>query len=442
MQGLVRMGHIVVGAPGIDRCHLHDRLFAALRARSHRVSVLCPDPRAAAFWRAQGQTIVPLRHYPLHASPDAVGELLASTPPDLRRRLGGAFAAMHGFFAQARPHVLLLHQDRGVTSRLLQFAARANGTAVLWTGDGLLPHTLQVDGRGLDGEASIAQRPAGDFRVVRSDRALLDACLANALARTTPFPLPQRTPKPVPWTDRWHLAWQLARDGSGLGAAWRSLWPTAAPRLVQAASTVSCADLLPNRPFVAVLLQDDDDPRLQFDAAQPPRSHELVQVVHAAAKALDPAMVVLVVTPHADTLGARFPGCAVAPASVAIDAAAMATACVTVNHPLASVALLAGTPVLHLGRALYGVRGVATPATLATLPDDLAQALAHDYPTLRQRFLSWVFGHGHVWCSPSHPAHNGMLGLVQTLENRIQQPDDDLPPLRYRPGPAWPLAPV
>jgi hypothetical protein len=134
--------------------------------------------------------------------------------------------------------------------------------------------------------------------------------------------------------------------------------------------------------------------------------------------------------------------CSVVPASAAIDAAAAAAAVVTINHPLASIALLAGTPVLHFGRALYGVRGVAVRTTLATLTQDLAQAVAHDHPTLRQRFLSWVFEHGHVWCSPVQPAHNGTLGLVQAIEARLQLAPGQLPPLHHQKGPAWPLSPA
>jgi hypothetical protein len=62
-----------------------------------------------------------------------------------------------------------------------------------------------------------------------------------------------------------------------------------------------------------------------------------------------------------------------------------------------------------------------------------------DHPTLRARFLTWLFGHGHLWCSPTHPDHNGVLGLVQAIEARLRHRADEAP-LRYRRGPGWPLA--
>ena len=55
------------------------------------------------------------------------------------------------------------------------------------------------------------------------------------------------------------------------------------------------------------------------------------------------------------------------------------------NHPLASVALLAGTPVVHTGSALYGLPGVATRAATGELASALPAALARDFPALRQR---------------------------------------------------------
>jgi hypothetical protein len=86
------------------------------------------------------------------------------------------------------------------------------------------------------------------------------------------------------------------------------------------------------------------------------------------------------------------------------------------------------------------VPGVAQRCSLADLDAALAHALAHDYPTLRERFLSWLFGHGHVWCSTTHPNHNGMLGLVQAIEARLGAPTATAPALAYRRGPTWPLA--
>ena len=62
---------------------------------------------------------------------------------------------------------------------------------MLWTGDGLLPHTLQVDPGGLDEDASSQRWGARDFRVVAPDPTLLEACLAHALASHDPLGLPR-----------------------------------------------------------------------------------------------------------------------------------------------------------------------------------------------------------------------------------------------------------
>ena len=103
------------------------------------------------------------------------------------------------------------------------------------------------------------------------------------------------------------------------------------------------------------------------------------------------------------------------------------------------MALLAGTPVVHFGRALYGLPGVTTRCRREELPQALHRAMHRDHPTLRARFLTWLFGHGHLWCSPTHPDHNGVLGFVQAIETRLRHRADEAP-LRYRAGPGWPLA--
>tara|TARA_R110002073_G_scaffold89585_1_gene212057 strand:- start:97 stop:414 length:318 start_codon:yes stop_codon:yes gene_type:complete len=103
--------------------------------------------------------------------------------------------------------------------------------------------------------------------------------------------------------------------------------------------------------------------------------------------------------------------------------------------------MLAGTPVVHLGRALYGLAGATTSATLEELPEAVVAAQQSDQVVLRQQFLTWILQHGHVWCSATAPNHNGMLGLVQAVERRLQSDaNSNTRPLPYRPGPTWPLA--
>ncbi len=55
---LSAMGHIVFGAPGVDRYHLIERLVRELSSRGHRSTVLCFDAAEFAFWAAQGLATV------------------------------------------------------------------------------------------------------------------------------------------------------------------------------------------------------------------------------------------------------------------------------------------------------------------------------------------------------------------------------------------------
>lgn len=440
-----RMGSIAMGAPGIGRFHLHERLWRALRQRGHDVTLLCLDPAAHTFWRHQ---LGPVELPPAAAAAAAgardaaLDDLARRFAPGRRsvRRLRRLLPRLDAWFAARRPELLLLHQDRTADTALLQYVARAHGCRVLWTGDGLLPHTLQLDDTGLDGDASYCRRAASEFRVVRAEPALLESCLAAALARTTPVALPRRHPVVPPLGERLVTAGSLLLRG-GPGPAFASLgaWRAALPALDPPATVDWAA---PDRPFVAVLLQPPDDPRLRLDATDPPTAKALVHAAAAATAALDAKLAVIAIAPDGRSVpGAlRRSGLAVTGSAAAPAVLATATAVVTVNHPLACVALLAGTPVVHLGRSLYGVRGVATPATLAELPAALATAVARDHPTLRARFLSWVLRHGHVWCSATCPDHNGVLGLVQALEARLQLPSGAHRALHYRTGPAWPLA--
>jgi hypothetical protein len=136
----------------------------------------------------------------------------------------------------------------------------------------------------------------------------------------------------------------------------------------------------------------------------------------------------------------NIPGVAFEFATAAPDAAAAAAAVVTVNHPLGIAAALTGTPLVHLGRALYGLPGVAVRGSTDNLVEDLRFAFVDDQPELRERFLTWLLAHGHIWCSPDFPDHNGITGMVMEIETRMQERNPAGLRLRYRTGPAWPLA--
>ena len=454
------MATIAFGAPGIDRFHLHERLARELRQDGHAVTALAVDPIAHTFWRRQSvdSALVEV------GAPDPMRAPIAEFAEREGRRLGAARSARAArrhrrrcerllaglapgllrWFEAERPALLLLHQRRSAAQALLQFVARETGTRVLWTGDGLLPHTLQFDECGLDGDAAIRRRRAGDYRVVRNEPSLLAACLATTLGRTTPSALTRREVK------RPTLEARLACVPAALrrhGRRGLPLAPRGGGRARAPAPPVSgAAASLPSAPFVTLLLQDADDPRVRLDADAPPSHRELIAAAARAAAAIDPELVLVVVVPprgvaHAGLLGLsaavrlHFVG-----PDAAADAAVAGLATLTINHPLASVALLAGTPVVHTGAALYGLPGVTTQAPTADLDAGLRRALERDHATLRQRFLSWLFGYGHLWCASDWPDHNGLAGLVQAITRRLGERRPEGLRLRYRAGPAWPLA--
>ena len=433
---MVAMGHVVLGAPPLARYHLHERLLRVLRQRGHRVSVLATAAAARTFWARQGEAVVQLADAP--TSPHAALPLQELAPRRhgiRRRRFANLAAALEAWFLQEQPDLLLLDQDRGDAGRLLQFVARRHGCRVLWLGDGLLAHTLQVDDRGIDGDAALAGRPPRALRAVARDDGLLAACLAHALAQVTPFALPRAPVRPpTSWQRIVDAATTWWHDGAQAALHSLSAWRDALP----APTSGETAWRLPPPPFLAVLLQDAADPRLAHDAPDAPAAAQLVRAAAAASHALGCDGRLAVVAPPA-WRQRRFAGVDLLPAAAAPEVAATALATVTVNHPAATIALLAGTPVAHLGRAAYGVRGVAHHTQLAALTSTLQEALRRDRPSLRARTLSWLFGYGHVWCSPTHPDHNGILGLAQAIETRL---GERAAPgaLRHRHGPSWPLA--
>jgi hypothetical protein len=455
------MGPIVFAAPGIDRFHLHERLHRELHRRGFVAEALLLDPVAATFFRQQDLPCAhlaeapaePSRGEPLDELADAECARLGLPPAGWRRRLTHRRVRDHlarhlgglwRWFDRAGPSLVLLHARRAADQALVQFVARQHGVRTLWTGDGLLPHTLQCDERGLDGDASAVGKSAFDYRDAAPAPELLRACLANVLGGTTPSALSRAEIQVSPWRARCADAAAALREGDLRGAraafhAWREALRPDEPAAMPPPE-------LPAAPFVAVLLQHPDDARLRLDASGAPAPAALVHATLAAARELDPALRTVAVLPaeglpahllrHLPT-GDRL---LVVPAAAAAMAAATALATVTTNHPLGIVALLAGTPVVHVGRALYGLPGVSRQTRLPELATALRQALDDDQPTLRERFLSRLLLQGHLWCSAERPDHNGMLGLAQAVLARAGRPQSTDPLLRYRAGPAWPLA--
>lgn len=418
------MAHIVFAAPRIDRFPLHERLRRELLRREHRVTVLCCEQTDYTFWRQQFAGVEPLPS----------------------RRAAKIETAATQWLERNQPDLMLFHQHRSGAAPALERAARATGCGVLWTGEGLLPHTMQVDEHGLDGAASSrAQRPR-DLRVVTPNDLLLDASLAHALSGNRPLALPSAEVRVPPSSRRLldALAYAAAGRPDRIHGA-LSAWQGALTEPDAATEAPLSLDLEP--PFVAVLLQHPHDQRLRLDSQEPPTPEAWIDAALQAAEQFAPDAQVAVVQPMkrradgraAAALRRRGRGRVhVLPHEAASLAAATAASIVTVNHPAATVGLLAGTPVLHTGRALYELEGVTHRTATQTLLEDHHRALAKPRPALRRRFLTWLLRYGHLWCSATAPSFNGMLGLVDRVE---QHSATSRTPRRgiYRAGPGWPL---
>ena len=423
------MGHIVLAAPSISRFQLHHRLRRDLLRRGHRVSILCIDRCRFTFWREQVSDVDLIEPGNGEACPPALRDTIAamvSSRPEQRRQQGRwqqLLPTTLRWLEREQPDLVLFHAERTLATACMQFAARTAGSRVLWTGDGLLPHTMQIDERGLDGDASSRRWQAEQFAVVTPDDELLQASLGHALALGQPLALPRHVVQ-VPrlrrrlW-DAWHYA---------LSARFHAA--SAALHGFRAALASEPPDPPPSRlldlraPFLALLLQADDDPRVRHDANDAPDTRTLLERTLAAANLLGHDTQVVVALPEridsrqldvTSLVGAGAKRIRIVSHRDAGAIAATAAATVTINHPAAAVALLSGTPVVHLGRALWELAGVTNRTNLADLPTSLATALTQEQSELRRSFLTWLLQHGHVWCSATAPNHNGMLGLMQSM---------------------------
>lgn len=462
------MGHIVFAAPGIDRFHLHERLQRELQSRGHHASALLLDPIVHQFWQHQGLPCELIEAEAAQGMRAPLAELAAAectrlglpdgsrrsrrTARHVQTRLSRWLPGLQRWFERTRPDLVLLHGRRDAEQALVHFVARECGVRILWTGDGLLPHTMQLDERGLDGDAAANRRTAIDYRNVPNEPSLLQACLANLLGRTTPSALTQREVHAPPLRERLRLAGRTLIQHRWQPGAWqRARFAVDGWRLATASAELPpFAFQLPDAPFLAVLLQNADDVRVRLDATAPPTSLQLIEAAVAAADELgigNPTRLHTVVVLPPEGLRRRELRALVGrerlhlvPTHAAPEAAATAVCAVTINHPLAVAALLAGTPVLHTGRALYGLPGVTHHVPSTQFGTALRTALVAEQPTLRERFLCSLLDQGHLWCSPSRPDHNGLIGLVQAIEARLGERAPAGRRLRYRKGPAWPLA--
>ena len=448
------MGHILFGLPGIEHFHLHSRLARKLMTREHRVTVLAADPVAFEFYCRQGLACTDLR--PSRSGRDhgrgaapivefaevdcrlaghdtAAGRAVDRHAVWLSRWLPG----MTHQFATDPPDLVLFHAGRTGRHRLLHFLAQQYGCKVLHCGEGLLPMTLQVDPEGIDGDASFADLTSQDYRRTPPDEEFLAAATAAWLGRAYP-PALARVGIAVPprfaqicaavracWRGQWHAGLR------GLGA-WkrcRAVDPRTGPETP-----------LPAPPNVAVLLQQPRDPRLLLDADAPMEHRELIHAASAAVRQFDSTARALVVLPAKRSNPGGVPrNVVLVEPHAAAHTVATAIAVITINHPLGLAAILSRTPVLHLGRTPYGVRGVSHGATIGTLARDLRAAFEHEQPTLRRRFLTRMLKEHHIWCPPRQPDSNGIAGLVCRIEAMLGTSKQRTRPLRYRAGPVWPL---
>lgn len=444
------MRHILFAAPSPAHHHLLERLQRELRQRGHHCSTLAFDPVARLWLAQQGWPMLTMPHDSLRVAAWQVEEFAEReqrwrgkrcSQHRWRRHFQRLLPRVRDALGTSQPDLVVCTGRRDGHRMLLQFAAREAGVPVLWLGDGLLPHTLQWDARGLDGDASPPDREPGALRDGATAPALLAAALAQVLGEVSPSALSRAALQVPGWGDRLQAAWVALAAGDGQALRDSLRWQQAA-----AAPVAVTADPWqpPAHPHLAVLLQSPDDPRLRLDAGTVPDACQLVAAASEAARSVDASLRLVVVLPPTANGPrwrmplARRPDITLANAAAVHAVAATAVATITINHPAATTGLLAGTPVLHCGRALYGLPGVTWHGPGCEFAAGLQQWLRAPQPRLRERFLTWLLQSRHLWCSPTDPDHNGMLGLTGlVLAHAARQPF--AAPPGYRPGPAWPL---
>ncbi|MCA8943870.1 MAG: hypothetical protein KDB80_15005 [Planctomycetes bacterium] len=451
------MGHIVFAAPTIGRFHLHDVLARQLMRRGHRVTVLAADPVTECFYRAQGMRthLLPLRRataelrgMPLGSNALRDCRLAGSPRPSsaqlgrARARLGRFVPELLRFFGIETPEIVLFHQERTGLHGLIDFVAQEFGCEVLHTGAGLLPGTMQWDARGIDGDSSICDREPDDYRHAPRDQSFVMAALAAVLGGVNADPIGRsgiRRPGLFARTRSFVRALKRRQTGPARGAfsAWRLARPTRTTRPKHTSD-------LPEGPFVTVLLQDLESAALRLDADDPPSHAQLILAAHAATWAFDSTLPLVVIPPAGGlsrrvrrTLSGRVGRIVIGRPEDAMNAVTTGLAVATVNHPHGLAAMLAGTPLLHTGRALYTHAGIAHATTLDRMRDDLPKALEQSSAPYRESYLTRTLVYDHIWCDADQPDENGLHGLVQNVERSADRARPTTERISYRAGPAW-----
>lgn len=439
------MGHVLLAAPTVAHFALTDALLRLLVRRGTRTTVLTTDLVTARMFEAHGiatRFLAPSGHRPT-ADPTldefARRDVRLASEREDRRLLHRAHAwlarrsaPLVRHFETDLPDVVVTFDGRNGLARLIHATARIFGCATAHLGEGVLPGTLQRDQCGIDGD-----REAPIRSETPADRALLDSALAAALALGAGrADLPQRVVFPPSLGDRIATWFAAPRDGGRTArgvriAAWCEAVRCREP------DARSAPRQLPEAPFVAVLLQAQDDPRVRLDADAPPSCAELVAATRRAAASLGLAERVAVVRP-ARGATAMLDGLACLPHDAAPVVAATAAAVVTINDGRAFVGALAGTPTLCLGRAFWARDGLATTTTLARLSDDLRAAMERRTDDAQRRTMTAILREEHVWCDGARPDVNGLGGIAAWLEALLARAAPPPPPVRYESGPSWP----
>lgn len=434
------MAQVLLVSPSVATVRLTEALRRLLLRRGHRVRAVTPNraiQRCGAHQLTELELVKPdrrLRTDSLDAL--AVRELRQhgeAEPSDrmrvrARRRLERYVAPFRRLLDEELPEIVVFCGDRSASARLFAQMARDHDASVLHLGEGLLPGTVQWDPEGLDGDSTACRRTAAFYRSQPRDPMLLHSALAHSLA-IGKHGADRRLIGPTREELMLLKARTMFSSGERLDGAAVSSWQRFAARNIR--ESMRPMDL-PKSPYVLALRQRDDDLRVRIDA--PFSSFDSEMFLHAAERALesiDQNLKLVVLDPPTHR-----------PSSVPLLQVLLpAAAVLTVNHPASMTALLAGTPVVHLGRAPWAIRSVCQRANE---PGDLGEALdrALNQPrdNLRERMLTHLLRVDHVWCDPVEPAPQGASGIVQEIERLADRARPDPVPLEeYEPGPIGPL---